>query len=130
MLLRNAFYSRGVSILIDTQLPDLIQRNVDDNNLKKRQALMLQCPSPVLGPYCNLRHKNTVRCQTTVVKGDKWREANMQLFLIESAQSGSRTALHSGLDQDHLWCWLKKGASSAGTQGERCTISLHISNIV
>lgn len=48
--------------------------------------------------------------------GDEWREANMQLFLIESAQSGSLTVLCSGLDQDHLWCWLKKGASSAGNQ--------------
>lgn len=65
-----------------------------------------------------------------VVKVDEWREANMQLFLIESAQSGSLTVLHSGLDQDHLWCLLKKGASSAGTQGECCSISLHISKIV
>lgn len=40
----------------------------------------------------------------------------MQLFLIESAQSSVLTVLHSGLDRDHLWCWLKKGASSAGTQ--------------
>lgn len=65
-----------------------------------------------------------------VVKVDEWREANMQLFLIESAQSGSLTVLHYGLYQDHLWCLLKKGASSAGTQGERCSISLHISKIV
>ncbi len=65
-----------------------------------------------------------------VVKGDEWREANMQLFLIESAQSGSLTVLRSGLDQDHLWCWLKKGASSAGTRGERCSISLQIFKIV
>lgn len=28
----------------------------------------------------------------------------MQLFLIESAQSGSLT-----VDQDHLWCWMKEG---------------------
>lgn len=47
----------------------------------------------------------------------------MQLFLIESAQSGSLRVLRSGLDQDHLWCWLRKGASSAGTQGEHCSIS-------
>lgn len=42
----------------------------------------------------------------------------MQLFLIESAQSSILTALHSGLDRDHLWCWLKKGASSAGPPDE------------
>lgn len=43
---------------------------------------MLQWPPLVLGLYCNLQYKNTVRCQTMVVKGDKWREANMQLFLL------------------------------------------------
>lgn len=88
---------------------------------------MVQCPSPALRLYCKLQHRNTVKCQATVVKGDEWREANMQLFLIESAQSGSLTVLRSGLNQDHLWCWLKKGASSAGTQGEHCSICLHIS---
>lgn len=87
-----------------------------------KQAQLWRCsvPALVLRPYCNLQHRNTVKCQSTVVKlgGGEWKEANMQLFLIESAQSGVLAVLHSGQDQDHLWCWPEKGASSAGTQGK------------
>lgn len=50
-----------------------------------------------LDPFCNLKNKNTQRW------GEKtWRETNMQLFLIESAQSGNPTALCSGPDQRPL----------------------------
>lgn len=62
---------------------------VGNNNSSNSAAVSF----PSLRLCCNLQHRNTVKCQTMVVKeeeggGVEWREANMQLFLIESAQSG------------------------------------------
>lgn len=104
---------------------------VGNNNSSNSAAVSF----PSLRLCCNLQHRNTVKCQTMVVKeegggGLSGERPICNYFLLNQHKVGSLTVLHSGLDQDHLWCWLKKGASSAGTQGERCSISLQMSKIV
>lgn len=80
--------------------------------------------------WSNFSLKKKEKEKRCIGERDKWREANVQLFLIESAQRGSRTVLLSGLDQDHLWCWQKKGSSSAGVLREHFSISLKMSKTV
>ena len=51
----------------------------------------LQCHCPAQGAsYCKVQHTETLQCRGVSDRwsGLEWRVANMQLFLIESAQSG------------------------------------------
>lgn len=107
-------------------------------HLKRKQTQQPLCCS-VLGDVCQLysfksHHKDTVRCHTIVVKvvwGEKGERPICNYFLVNQQKVANLRCSTLAWIKTSLWCcWLKEGASSAGTWGERCSISLQNSKTV